>query len=72
MCFKSIQLLDVVALEIDVHIHFSDLILLAACIEVVILLVLAHVAATHQGILMHELLLKLGEEAVIAVTVVLN
>jgi len=67
-----LQLLDKVTLGLDSHMHLSDFVFLAAGVQIIVALVLSHVAASHASIFLHELVFELSEKLVVNVAESLN
>ena len=70
--FVIFELLDIVALVLDGHMHLGHTIISPCCVLIVVVLVLAHIAASHLGVLSHEFLVEVGVELVVDDVVVLN
>jgi len=72
LTFHTFQLLDIFDLCFDRHVHLSDTVVPPASILLIVTLVLAHVAATHLAIFLHELLPELGKKLLVDQREVLN
>lgn len=53
------ELLNVIDLALDGHVHLADLVVFAGRVLIVVALILAHVAAAHLGVLLHKLVFEL-------------
>ena len=69
---QIIELLNVVDLGLDSSVHLCDSVVLAACVLIVVALVLSHVASAHRSILGNQLISEFSIELVVADTEVLN
>ena len=61
----AFQLVYVVNLRLDRHVHLGNFVVLPARILIIVALILTHVGTAHLSILHHELLVKLSIQFVI-------
>jgi len=70
--FDSLKLCDIINLCFDGHIHLMDAVVSATCVLIEVVLILAHVAATHLCVFLNKLLVEISVNFIVYYIEILN